>query len=404
MADEDNLPQILSLGDTVSLGTILANIHMMGTVTNLENLPLFSATFEAFGDQGVLNLPVLKGDKGDPGQPQFALRFQNDNLASPSELPTDLTNSEADIGKYWIFKTVDAQGNVTGSQMYIWYGAAYRTMPVGSQGPPGPYPVITPTVKLLDPKYRSFINVSGPKSHPRWELNLAVPHGPQGPATSIAKAPDVDMSKPPRIGQVLGFAGQYTKGGAPVFQPMSIGDIMPAPYTVPQSAFHSYNGISTAKQTVCTWDMPVQDWPWKPFLWGQVEVAGFSIAAQPLLVGVEVRIGDPNNGPLVAKGIGNTSGSVTLIPRSSEDGAESRALTRDNKYARIEAGEAQKLYVNLINEGLASVYDFEPSEAGLAMLAVPLGTEKALPTTYFGQFTGSGGLSAEWKHYEPQGS
>lgn len=401
MADEDNLPQILSAGDTVSIGTILANIHLMGILTNLENLPLFSGTFEVFGDQGLLTLPVLKGDKGDPGQPMFALRFQTDNLASPSELPTDLTNSEADLGKYWIFKTIDGEGNIVGSQMYIWYGTAYRTMPVGSQGPPGPYPIITPTVNLLDPSYRSYIEVTGPKSHPRWELNLAVPAGPTGPSTTIAAAPDVDMSRPPRIGQVLGFAGQYSAGGAPVFQMLNVGDIMPAPYTIPQSAFHSYNGISTSRQTVCTWDMPIQDWPWKPYIWGQLSVAGFSIAAQPLLVGVEVRIGNPDNGPLVAKGIGNTSGSVTLIPRSSEDGYESRAMTRDNAYARIEAGKAEKLYVNLINEGLASVYDFEPSEAGLFMLAGPLGTAKALPTTYFGQFTGSGGLAGEWKHYTP---
>src|SRR5574338_18533 len=169
----------LGVGDSVAIGTVLANLHLMGVVTDPTTPNMFAATLEVFGDQGLLALPVLQGPPGPPGTPQFALRFQNDNTSDPSNLPTDLTNTDADIGKYWIFKTYDGNGNVIGTTMYVWFGTEYRQMPVGSTGPPGPYPLITPFVNLIDSDLTSYVSVGGPASNPQWTLNLAVPAGPQ---------------------------------------------------------------------------------------------------------------------------------------------------------------------------------------------------------------------------------
>jgi len=392
----NNVVQMLSVGDTVPLGTILANVHLLGVATDPTTPNMFSGTFEMFGDQGVLTVPVLQGPPGPQGNPQFALMFQNDNLASPSDLPEDLSDTSADIGKYWIFKTVDNNGNVTGTSAYIWYGTEYRQMPMGSQGPPGPYPVITPIVDLIDSDLNSFVTVSGPASNPQWQLNLAVPAGPPGPAAALSECPDVNLSTPPTVGQVLGFNGQYTLGGAPIFQPMDIGDIMPRPYTIPESAFQSYSGITGGSQTICTWQAPTQNWAWQPWINGQIDITGIDLSFTPLL-SAEVRIGSPS-GTLVAYGNANTSGSITLTPHTSEAGAPSRAMSPTNGYAQTAAGAVTTIYVNLLNTGLATAYNFQAANAQLGMLALPVGTERALPTTYFGTFGGRASFSGTWAH------
>lgn len=388
----------LNPGDTVPLGTILANIHMIGVATDPSTPNMFGATFEMFGDQGVLTVPVLQGPPGPQGNPQFALRFMSDNLASPSDLPNNLTDTDADIGKYWIFETVDNNGNVTGTSAYIWYGTEYRQMPMGSQGPPGPYPVITPVVDLLDPSLTSYIEVSGPASNPQWKLNLAVPAGPPGPSAALGSCPDVNMSTPPIAGQVLGFNGNYTLSGQPIWQPMWVGDILPAPYTIPEAAFTSYSGITQGRQIVCTWEAPAQQWPWKPWVTGQIDVGGIDISLNAAGLGAEVRLNDPNTGPLVGVGTGTNgvNSRVTIVPHTSSSANRSDAITPTNSFAKVEAGQTATIYVTLVNEGWATLYNFSASGAGLGVLALPMGTEKAIPTTYFGTFTARVNLGATW--------
>jgi hypothetical protein len=382
----------LNPGDTVPLGTILANLHLMGVVTDPSTPNQFGATLEAFGDQGVLAVPVLQGPPGPAGTPQFALKFQNDNLTDPTQLPNNL-NDTTDVGKYWIFKSYDNNGNVVGTQAYIWYGSTaggWRTMPMGSQGPPGPYPVITPTVNLLDPDLTSYIDVTGPSSNPNWALHLAVPAGPAGPAGGWNQ---FDDTTPPTVGQVIGFAGKYSQSGQPIFQPMNVGDILPRPYTIPESAFTAYNGITQSRQTVCTWQAPAQQWDWQPFVWGQMAMFGVSflnflsfggVGGNAQIVGCEVRLNDPNTGPIVALGVGNATGVVTIIPHTSSSSSPTTAMTPDNNYAKVAAGVQPTLYVNLVNESAGGSFDFKPANAQLAMLALPQATTRALPTTYYG--------------------
>jgi hypothetical protein len=257
--------------------------------------------------------------------------------------------------------------------------------------------MITPDVNLIDSDLTSYVTVSGPTSNPQWQLNLAVPTGPQGPAASLSQCPDVNLSHPPTVGQVLGFNGQYTLGGAPIFQPMDIGDIMPRPYTIPESAFQSYSGITGGSQTICTWKAPTQQWAWQPWITGQIDITGIDLSFTPLL-SVEVRIGDPGSGPLVAYGNANTSGSITIVPHTSSSGAPSAAMSPTNGYAQTAAGASTTVYVNLLNTGLATAYSFSPADAQLGMLALPVGTERALPTAYFGTFGGRVTLSATWHH------
>jgi hypothetical protein len=147
---------------------------------------------------------------------------------------------------------------------------------------------------------------------------------------------------------------------------------------------------------VCTYTAEAQQWPWQPFLWGQMEIFGLDVSVNPLLVGAEVRLNDPNSGPLIATGVGNSLGSVTLVPHTSSSSSPSTAMSQSNGYARVEAGISPKIYINLVNEGLASVFDYNPAGSQAAFVAYPIGTERALPTTYFGTFTTSQTLTATW--------
>ena len=66
----------------------------------------------------------LEGPEGAAGTSQFPLRLQLDELADTSLLPTDLTNTNADIGKYWLIDQMDGDA-VISSAAYIWFGTEF---------------------------------------------------------------------------------------------------------------------------------------------------------------------------------------------------------------------------------------------------------------------------------------
>lgn len=378
--------QILNVGDVVPLKTVLGNIYFMGVVTD-PNVPnQFAATMEMFGDTAIVTVPVLQGPPGDKGDPMFALRFQNDSLddvPDSEHLPT-LTNTEADIGKYWIFKTLDSEGEVIGTTMYVWFGTEYRSMPVGSQGPPGPYPLIRPVIEAEPPGShngpngeQNWITVEGGKESPLWTWHVAFPDGPQGiPGDALWSAGDVDLTGA-EVGDILVMSADLNLSGKNIWKPQKPQLLVPQPYTVPESAFQSYVGVTGSSQTVCTFPVPQQTNAWKPWVFGQLRIFGFQLDATPLLLGAEVRLGNPTTGPVVAVGHGNAFGTVTLVPHASTSASPNLAMTPSNSYAKVAAGHtgtAGTLYVNLINEGFASAFDFDPEGAQVDVLALPVAT------------------------------
>ena len=378
--------QALSVGDIIPLTTILTNTYFMGIVTD-PNVPnQFAATMEMFGDTAVVTVPVLVGPPGKPGEPMFALRFQNDPLTiypTPQDLPV-LTDTDADIGKYWIFATKDGQGNEISSSMYVWYGTEYRQQPVGSQGPPGPYPVIDPLLVQEPPGSHngpngesSWVEVAGGIANPTWTLHAAYPQGPQGIAGSmLAQAGDVDLvTNAPQPGDLLQCSNRLNGTGQHIWIPKSVESVVPQPMTVPEAAFQSFVGIAGQTQTVCTFACPVQQFNWKPWVFGQLKIFGLQLSATPMLVGAEVRLGDPTSGTLVAVGHGNAFGTVTLIPHTSSAQAPNAAMSPTNTYAKVPAahtGNAGTLYVNLLNQGLVGTFDFNPADAQLSVLQLPV--------------------------------
>lgn len=375
------------LGQIAYLQSVQANVHIYAVVTDGSTPNLNTISLELNADEATAAVPALIGAQGPPGAPQFALNVQMDVFSSPSALPAV---AEQTIGDYWLIEQTDDNGNIVSSAAYVAWGSFYRVLPFGTQGPTGPVPVVTPDVILIDADAKSYVLNTGTVANPSWTFYLAVPVGPQGPQASLAACPDVNESTQPTPGQVLGFNGAYSDG-LPVWQPMTVGALAPLPYTVPESAFTSFNGIATANQTVATFAVPPNPFAWKPMVFGQVEVFGIELSANPLLIGVEVMLGDPTTGTLVGRGYGNgLGGVVTIVPQASSSNSANTAMTPTNSTALVpknHTGTQGTLYVNLVNDGIAAVYDYNATNSQLFVMAVPATTEGAVNATVYGSLS-----------------
>jgi hypothetical protein len=383
------------IGSLIYLQSVQANTHIYAVVTDGATPNLNTITQEISAGESTIVVPGLIGATGPAGMPQFALNIQHDVFTSEADLPPATSTP---FGDYWLIEQTDINGNVVSSAAYIAWGSFYRVLPFGTQGPVGPYPVVTPDVVLIDPDMASYVLNTGTIANPSWTFYLAVPQGPEGPSATLAGCPDVNESTPPTVGQVLGFNGQYNEG-LPVWQPMTVGAIGPMPYTLPESAFTSYDGISTTNQTIATFPVPANPWAWKPLVWGQIEVHGIELSTSPLLIGVEILLGDPNNGQLVATGFGNgLGGVVTIVPQTSTGTTDNTSMTPSNSTALVPAnhtGNTGTLYVNLVNQGLAAVYDYNAANSQLFVLACPAATEGAVQAAIYGSLSVKVTLSAE---------
>jgi hypothetical protein len=476
--------------DLTFLANYLINARVYGVVVPPDSIGNeFFATFEVQGDQGTLTMAAIIGPRGPAGQDAFLLLLQNDALSDPADLPATLQNTKADVGKTWLFDDVDSSGNIIGSSAYIWYGTAYRRMMLGTPGPPGPIPIITPDVQLVPPDEGSWVDVDYDNPlKPFWHLNLGVPPGPQGPAPAMGLCPDVDLvTNPPTALSLLGYTGRtmtayvspptglvatpsatggtlpagttywcvtsknangettasgavsetltgatssvaltwqddpqatsteiyrgsapgvfttlvatvaspatsYTDTGAagtaqsppstntasvqrPIWVPVSVAQLLPGPFSMPETAFTSFSGISQ-RAAIGSFAIPPQPFPWTAIVWGHLGAFGLELSANPLQIGAEVRLGDPTAGQLISRGFGNAIGEVNFMPHYSDPNNPGGAITPTNGMAVVPANHSNPaqgtIYTNLYNDGAVGVYQFSPTDAQMFCLILPV--------------------------------
>jgi hypothetical protein len=478
--------------DLQFLANYLINARVYGVVIPPDaSGSEFFATFEVQGDQGTLTMAAIIGPRGPQGQDAFLLNLVNDAIDDPADLPETLQNTKADIGKTWLFDDVDGSGDIIGASAYIWYGAAYRRMMLGSPGPPGPIPIITPDITLLPPGQESYIDVTSTNpAYPQWMLYLSAPAGPQGPAPAIALSPDVDLvTNPPTPLSLLGFTGRYTLAGAlspppslalvpqvaggtipagtyvgcvtatnaagetvasatqtvvttgtgssveffwgfvqgatgyklywgpspsvthmvatigngqttsyqytgatgaagtppgtggaatparPIWVPVNVSQVIGGPFSMPESAFTSFSGISQ-RAAIGSFAIPPQPFPWTPICWGHLGAFGLELSADPLKIGAEIRLGDPTTGQLVSRGFGNTLGEVNFMPHWSDPNNPGLAITPTNGVAVCPANHTSAaqgtIYTNLYNDGTIGLYQFSPTDAQIFVMITPV--------------------------------
>jgi len=282
-----------SIGDLLYLASYVIRVRVSALSTPPDTPNQYTADLHVMGDQGAMALDGLAGAPGDTGLQEFAFRQQDDaNVNSSADLPTDLTDTPDDIGKYWLIDTLDTQGVVIKETAWTWYGTGWREFQMGVVGPPGPVPAIGISQTLIDPSAQSYINTSGATVEPSWEFYLAEPKGPAGPTQPLGTFPDVDMSTPAVTNDLLAYNGTH-------WAPFAMQQLLPGPYSMPESAFSSFTGV-TQQALIGSFTVPAQSFDWTPVVWGHIGMGGANLSADPLRIGCQVLLGDPVSGTMVA--------------------------------------------------------------------------------------------------------
>lgn len=360
------------------LANYLVNVDCFGYVVDPDDPNQeFLATLEIRGDKGTLTMAVAVGPDGPMGRDAFPLFLQTDSIDDPADLPENLLDTEADRGKYWLFDDLDANGDVIGASAYVWWGTSFRRVMFGQPGPPGPVPVITPTVELVPYPGGSTAEVTNDDPYfPAQHFKLAVPPGPQGPGAALAVAPDVDfLTNPPVPGDLLGYTGRRTADDHALWVPVSVSQLMPGPFSMPESAFSSFSGISQSA-SIGSFVVPPQPFPWTAIVWGHIGAWGVELSADPLAIGCQVTLGDPATGTLIGRGFGNSLGEVNIMPHYSSQTRPGDAITPTNGRAVVPAHHSNPaqgtIYISLYNDGQIGLYDFSPGDAQVFLLILAM--------------------------------
>lgn len=351
------------MSQPVYLGSTLNRTHWWGVVSDIATPALMTATMEMVGPDAAITMDALMGPPGPPGQNADIVRMQyQDDYTDVSQIPVStLTSEEADIGKAWWI----------GNLVYQWTGSSLQAKAMGTAGPPGPVPNITPAINLLDPDgtTASSIVVSGDPANPGWLFNLKCPRGPQGNSGTIAGASDYDNTIPATTGQAIVWNG--TK-----FQAEDLNAEFPLVYTIPEGAFNSFSGIATI-QNVAHIALPPQPWPWIPLVFGHLKAVGLEATTDPLTLGAAAFLGADGSagGQLISRGFGNITSFANLSPHYSLIGSTMTAVVPGNSIGVVPAnhtGAQGDIYIDLWNEGALGAYSYNNKDSQALIFVMPV--------------------------------
>jgi hypothetical protein len=145
-------------------------------------------------------------------------------------------------------------------------------------------------------------------------------------------------------------------------------------YQIPASAFVPYCGISVVPhQTICSLEIAAESLARNFLIWGTIEASALSKYAIPLSIDVDVRIGDPVTGELIARGIGST-----------QRGMVSAKVVPLTPASVIPADTPSALYVNLVfdNNSLPLVCDFNVANSNSGLFVIELDASDGLRPEY----------------------
>lgn len=362
-----------SIGDSVFLGDIPFIAHCFGVISDLDTPDQVSASLEIFGSNGALSLAALMGPTGPAGSNAPVGKLQFIIYDDEDDLPTNLTEDDVDIGKYWIVRVFDDDANEVGSNWYIWYGDHYERFQMGTAGPVGPVPIATYTFELVTSAVTSTVltTKTGDNYHPSIlvQINKELIRGPQGEMGNMEDLANWDGSTAASDLDVATYNEETNK-----WEPRNL--LVPSKgfYTMPEAAFVDVPlGIGTTIP-LGTMLLPPQEFDCVPYVQGHMRITGLEADADPFVIGAEVRLGGMS-GAVVARGFGNISTYVNLIPHASTTATPNDAITPTNGRAVIPAGStgaAATLYVNAFNDGAFGVYHFEKRGAQLSVILIPV--------------------------------
>ncbi|WP_104151092.1 phage tail protein [Mycobacterium intracellulare] len=366
----------LDQGSKVYLGSFDTTVHAFGVISDLDTPDQVEFTMEGFGSNAVLNYSVIQGDPGPPGNNAPLGNRQFPTLDSTDDLPQNLTDDPVDIGKFWIIRVFDEDGNEIGSNWAMWNGTDYEIYKEGMPGQVGPVPKVTPVFNLVtaddaatwstvDQGNGYRITKTGSDASPTWtfDVNREILRGPAGVGS--------DWNLYTGGGEAVGDLPQWNGSK---YVPTPLEHIVPQMFTYPEGHFSDVALAIGTRVTIGTCLIPPIDHDVVPWVTGHFRLTGVELDTTPFTIGVEVRLGSAT-GQVVARGYGNITGYVTVIPHASTASTPNDAITPDNGRAVIPAnstGGPATLFVNAYNDGAAGLYSFSAAGAQLAVQALPV--------------------------------
>lgn len=361
-------------GDRVLLGQQLVNMQYWGHVTDLDSPTGAIVACEAVGDVGQFSFDVLQGPRGLPGinAPVFDVLW-DPAITEVGDLPADPGPAFKNKG-YWI-KNPDPD---PWGLLYIWTGntgSGWKPIVPGPAGPRGLTPEFDVTVESISWADQQAGAVSevipgGGAANPSLHFKIAAPRGPEGPSGRIRLAADYSEEQgAPQAGWGIFWDNEegYYKPADPNFA-------LPRFYSVPEGAFTNFSGVAQ-RQQICSFPIPPQPFDWVPIVIGHIRAVGLEVDSDPLIIGSEVRLGDPSSGQLVSRGFGTIASWTTFTPHFSTNSTAMDAASPDGSVGRVPAnhsGDEGTLYVNLYNDGLVGIYNFNKAGAQLGVIVMPV--------------------------------
>jgi hypothetical protein len=360
-----------NLGDLVPLGQALMNFTWWGYVTDIDSPTGVWATMEAVGDEAFVTMDVLQGPRGFPGKDAPLVKILWDpEIEHPNDLVKydDWGEAQANQG-FWI-----------GDLVYIWDGHGnWVPKRPGPAGPPGPTPIISvqPYSEILTWEdqqlgIQPICDIAGTPQNP--VITVQLPQGQPGdtgPSGPIRQAADY---MEPVNGPVHRSALLYNRPENK-WEACNPTHFAPVFITVPEGAFTNFSGIAT-RQQILAFEIPPMPVDYVIRVGGHIRAVGLEVDVSPLTIGAEVRLGDPTAGQLIGRGFGNISTWTSFMPHFSTESASMDAVTPDGAIGRVPAftsGAGSTVYVNLYNDGLLGLYNFNKKGAQLDLLLIPVG-------------------------------
>lgn len=355
-----------NLGDLVPLGQALMNFTWWGYVTDIDTPTGVWATMEAVGDEAFVTMDVLQGPRGLPGvnAPLVEVLWDPEIETVDDLVKYDDWGLEEKNKGFWI-----------GDLVYIFDGVGnWIPKRPGPAGPAGPTPIISTSGQILSWQdqldgVEPQVQPSGPPTTPHLLFDLPQgPPGPPGPAGPIRGS--VDYMEPvdgPLPNSKLTWNETEMK-----YEPRI--DPQVRFFTVPEGAFTNFSGFAT-RQQVCAFQLPPIPWDVQIKVGGHIRAVGLEVDQDPLIIGAEIRLGHPQSGQLIGRGFGNISTWTTFDSHYSTGSTAMDAVTPDGELGRLPAmstGQAATVYVNLYNDGLFGLYNFNKGGAQLDLLLIPV--------------------------------
>ncbi|OBG32448.1 hypothetical protein [Mycolicibacter heraklionensis] len=365
---------ITKVGDVVHLLNFITSNSLFGVVCDEDTPQQMSMTMEVVGGEAVITTPVLQGRKGDKGDnaPIVQLHFIA-GLRTFEDALTKLPNWDASMKNHGVW-LVDDEDNPTKSLVYVWDGTEWHQVLPGPAGPPGVTPNISMEFETIpmseresNPDVEETVEVSGDVRNPHFKIRALSPQGEPGPAAAIGSALDYDGSGGKSIGDALTVLENGKWG------PSKAALKLPRLYSIPEGAFTNtpnFIGIGPTTFQVGSYVIEAQPYAWKPKVMGKLRVGGIELDENPLRIGCEVRIqtaGGVGDGQLIGRAEGDNGTLALIFPHYSTPSDVNKAIAPGNGVCVIPALVQTTITISLVNQGLASWYSFNRTDAQVTL-------------------------------------